>query len=146
MDGTTSLNKNFELVPDKPLLLFDGVCNLCSYEVQFLISHDPKGNLMFSSQQSDKGQAIIKKFNLEHLESQTVVLIDNNLVFTQSKAIVRTFKYLEGFWRYGYYLKIIPTFIPDFFYRIIAANRYRWFGKKEACWIPTKALQSRFWE
>ena len=146
MDRTISLNKNFELLPDKPLLLFDGVCNLCASEVRFLISHDPKANLMFTSQQSEKGQAIIKNFNLEHLESQTVLLIDNNLVFTKSKAIVRTFKYLDGFWRYGYYLKIIPAFISDFFYRIVAANRYRWFGKKEACWIPTNALRQRFWE
>ena len=146
MTDTISPNKNFDLLPDKPLLLFDGVCNLCAYEVQFLISHDPEGNLMFTSQQSEKGQAILKKFNLEHLTSQTVVLIDNNLVFTKSRAIVRTFKYLEGFWYYGYYFKIIPSFISDFFYQFVAANRFRWFGKKEACWIPTKALRQRFWE
>ena len=135
-----------DLLPDKPLLLFDGVCNLCSTEVQFLINHDSKGNLMFTSQQSERGQAILNNLNLKHLDLQTVVLIDNNLVYTKSGAIIRTFKYLDGAWRYGYFLKIIPRFISDFFYGNLAKNRYRWFGQKEACWIPTKALKNRFWE
>ncbi len=135
-----------DLLPAKPLLLFDGVCNLCSTEVQFLINHDSKGNLMFTSQQSERGQAILNNFNLKHLDLQTVVLIDNNLVYIKSAAIIRTFKYLDSVWRYGYFLNIIPRFISDFFYGILAKNRYRWFGQKEACWIPTKTLRQRFWE
>ena len=141
-----SLENSLALLPDKPLLLFDGVCNLCSFEVQFLINHDSKGNLMFTSQQSNKGQKILTHLNLKHLDLQTAVLIDNNVVYTKSAAIIRTFNYLDGAWRYGRFLNIIPSFISNFFYGILAKNRYRWFGQKEACWIPTNALRQRFWE
>ena len=145
-DSILTLDKSLNLLPNKPLLLFDGVCNLCSTEVQFLIKHDSEGKLMFTSQQSDKGQAILKSLHINHLDLQTVILIEEGIVYTRSSAIIHTFNYLDGVWQFGKYLKIIPSFIADFFYKILAANRYKWFGKKEACWIPTPALRSRFWE
>ena len=146
MHSDITIDKSFNLLPNKPLLLFDGVCNLCSTEVQFLIKHDTDAHLMFTSQQSERGQSILNQLGIKHLDLQTVVLIDDNKVYTQSAAIVRTFKYLDSNWKYFYFLKIIPTFISDFFYKVLAKHRYKLFGKKDACWIPNQNLRSRFWE
>lgn len=128
---------------EKGILLFDGVCNVCNGFVQFVIKRDPAGYFQFASLQSEEGKKLLQQYGLpETLE--TVVLIENNTAYTYSTAPLRTARKLKGFWKFGYVFLIVPRFIRDAVYRFIARNRYRWFGKKESCMMPSPDVQSRF--
>lgn len=126
------------------ILLFDGVCHLCDQSVQFIIKHDPKGYFQFASLQSEVGQALLKQYNLTHLDLNTTVLIENGKAYTFSTASLRVMRKLSGTWPLFYSLILIPPFIRNPIYRWVARNRYRWFGKKEACPIPTPEQRMRF--
>lgn len=132
------------LFPEKPLVLFDGVCNLCSASVQFIIEHDPEGKILFASLQSERGQAILQHFGMRTDDFDTFVLIENGQAYTRSTAVLREVRYFSGLWKYLYALIIVPRPIRDFVYNIVAKNRYRWFGKKNECWLPTPELKMRF--
>ena len=127
-----------------PVLLFDGVCNLCEGSVRFILKRDPRGIFRFASLQSQAGQALLKRFQLPTDDFDTMVLIEQDRVFTQSSAALRVAKRLTFPWPFFAIFWVVPRFLRNFFYRIIARNRYRWFGKKEACLIPTPELRSRF--
>jgi predicted DCC family thiol-disulfide oxidoreductase YuxK len=127
-----------------PVVLFDGVCNFCNYWVNFAIRHDRKKKLKFAPLQSDAGKEIIRPFNLPIKHLTSVILIDEGKAYTQSSAVFRICKYLNGGWKLFYGMIIIPKFIRDFLYNIIARNRYRWFGKKESCMMPTNEIRERF--
>ena len=129
---------------DNPVILFDAVCNFCNSWVNFAIKRDKRKKIRFASLQGETAKKILPSFNLNPKELSSVILIDNNKVYTQSSAGLRMFKYLDGGWKLGYGLIIIPKFIRDFFYNIIARNRYKWFGKKEVCMVPTQELKDRF--
>lgn len=131
---------------NKPVLLFDGVCNLCAGSVQFIIRHDPSGKIKFTSLQSETGKTILKAFNLPENELKSLVLVENGKSFTRSTGALKAARYLSGAWPLLYVLIIIPRFIRDFVYDIIGRNRYRWFGEKTECWIPTPQLKARFLE
>jgi predicted DCC family thiol-disulfide oxidoreductase YuxK len=133
-----------ELEQKKPVLLFDGVCNLCAGSVQFIIKRDPQAKLQFAALQSDAGQAILKKFNLPQKELKSLVFYENGKVFTRSTGALRVSRYLSGLWPLLYGLIIFPRFIRDAVYDYVGKNRYKWFGEKTACWIPTPALKQRF--
>ena len=128
---------------NKKIILFDGVCNLCSASVQFIIRHNRKGNLKFASLQSEIGQSLLAQFQLP-LEVRTIVFIINGKALLRSNAALEICKELNGLYPYFRYLKFIPTSVRDWIYNIIAKNRYRWFGKKDQCWIPTAELTNRF--
>ncbi len=127
-----------------PILLFDGVCNLCNNSVQFIIRNDKKGRIQFASLQSDKGQALLKKYNLATDTLQSLVLIENGKAYTHSTGALKVARLLDGGWSLLYGFIAIPAFIRNAVYRYIGKNRYRWFGKKDHCMIPTPALKSRF--
>jgi len=131
---------------DKPIILFDGVCNLCNTSVQFIIKRDSKKNFMFSSLQSDAGQAILLQNNLENLDFDTIILLEDGIVYDKSTAILKIIRRLSGFYKFGYIFIMVPKFIRDFVYKIIAKNRYKWFGKRDTCMIPTEELKLRFLE
>jgi predicted DCC family thiol-disulfide oxidoreductase YuxK len=126
------------------VVLFDGVCNLCNSGVQFIIRHDARRQFLFGSLQGEAGQAYLKKFNLPADSLHSFILIEGEQVYTHSTAALRVLKHLGGGWKLFYGLIIIPKFARDGMYNFIARNRYKWFGKKEACWIPQPGLQSRF--
>lgn len=130
-------------LPDK-LILFDGVCNLCNRSVQFVIRHDPDARFHFASLQSSTGQAVCTRFGMADQQLDSFVLIDRGKAYTQSSAALRVSKYLSGGWKLLYTFLIVPPFIRDAVYRWIARNRYRWFGKREACMIPSPELRHRF--
>jgi predicted DCC family thiol-disulfide oxidoreductase YuxK len=132
------------LFPEKPLVLFDGVCNLCNSSVQFIIEHDPEGKIMFCSLQSERGQAILKYLGRETDRFDTFIFIENGEAFTGSTGVLKEIRYLSGGWRYLSIFRFIPRPIRDFFYNIVAQNRYRLFGKKNECWMPTPGLKARF--
>ncbi len=132
------------LFPEKPLVLFDGVCNLCSASVQFIIEHDPEGKIMFASLQSERGQAILQHLGMKTDDFDTFILIENGQAYTGSTGVLKEVRYFSGLWKYLYVLIVVPRPIRDFFYNIIAKNRYRWFGKKKECWLPSPELKMRF--
>ena len=126
------------------IILFDGVCNLCNGAVQFVIKRDKKNYFTFASLQSQQGQKLLQQFNLPATDFNSFILIENNKVFTRSAAALKVAKNLSSLWPGLYGFMIIPKFIRDGVYNIIEKNRYKWFGKKNACMIPTPELKARF--
>jgi predicted DCC family thiol-disulfide oxidoreductase YuxK len=127
-----------------PVILFDGVCNLCSGAVQFIIRHDPERNFRFASLQSQFGEGVMKHFGLPINEFNSFILLENGKIYTRSTAALKIAKKLKGGWSLASGFIIVPRFIRDAVYNLIAAKRYKWFGKKESCWIPTPELSSLF--
>lgn len=130
--------------PDKPLVLFDGVCNLCDNSVQFVIRHDPQAKFLFASLQSETGQSILKHFNLNLTDFNSFILLDKGEIYLKTSAILRGASLLGGWWNLMKIFFLVPTSIRDFFYSFVAKNRYRFFGKKEFCMLPSAELKSRF--
>lgn len=126
------------------IILFDGVCNLCNGFVQFIIERDRNAIFKFAALQSDFGQAFLKSQNLNPLELKSIILIDDDKVYTQSTAALKIAKHLDGAWKIGYVFIIVPPFIRNSFYKIVAKNRYKWFGQKDQCMVPTPDLKARF--
>jgi predicted DCC family thiol-disulfide oxidoreductase YuxK len=129
---------------DRPVILFDGVCNLCNGSVLFIIKRDPRSQFYFAALQSDFGNEQLKNFGLPATELNSVLLIKGGTLYQKSNAALEIAKHLSGLWPVLYIFKIIPPFLRDGVYTWIARNRYRWFGKKDACMIPTPELKSRF--
>jgi predicted DCC family thiol-disulfide oxidoreductase YuxK len=129
---------------DNSVILFDGVCNLCNNSVQYVIKHDARKIFRFAALQSDAGQAILKQYNLPSTDLNSFVLLQNNTVYTKSTAALLVAKQLNGIVKVLYGFIIVPAFIRNAVYNIIAKNRYKWFGKQISCMMPTIDLQSRF--
>lgn len=126
------------------IILFDGVCNLCNGSVQLVIKNDPKKRFQFAALQSDQGKAILKAYGLSESALSSFILIQEHKVYMRSTAALKVAGQLSGIIKLLYAFIIIPAFIRDAVYNGIAKNRYKWFGKKESCMIPTADLQSRF--
>ena len=129
---------------EKPVLLFDGVCNLCNGVVQFVIKRDPEAKLKFSSLQSNTGQQLLRKFQLPTTDFESFVLVEGDRYYKKSTAALQLFKKLGKGWQLLYMFIIIPAPIRDFFYSLVANNRYKVFGRTDECWIPTPELRARF--
>lgn len=127
-----------------PILLFDGVCNLCNGFVQFVVKRDPEGIFRFASLQSDAGRELMKKHGFNPDEINTVIMVEEDKVYTRSDVPLKVVRQFSGFWPILYGFTIIPKGIRDAIYNWIAQNRYKWFGKKDQCMIPTPELKSRF--
>jgi predicted DCC family thiol-disulfide oxidoreductase YuxK len=128
------------------IVLFDGVCNLCSGSVLFIIQRDKKGIFKFASLQSSFGQQQLEKFNIDKNLLHSIILVRGKQIFQRSDAALEIANQLSGAWPVLYILKILPRFLRDGIYNLIARNRYRLFGKKDVCWIPTPELKERFLE
>jgi len=129
-----------------PVILFDGVCNLCSGAVQFVIKRDKKNIFRFASLQSSFGQRVLQNCHLSTGNFTSFVLLQNGRVYVKSAAALLVARQLSGFWPLLYAFIIIPSFLRNIVYNVIAANRYKWFGQKEACWIPSPELKIRFFD
>ena len=128
------------------LILFDGVCNLCNGFVQFLIRRDPREKFKFASLQSEVGRSLLKQFNIDPDLLHSIVVIDNDVAFQRSDAALCIANHLGGGWKILKAFYILPRFFRDACYNAIAKNRYRIFGKKDSCMIPTPELKERFVE
>ena len=128
-----------------PLVLFDGVCNYCNAMVQFAIRNDKKAKLRFAPLQSSLADELRSQYNIPR-ETESVILIDNGEVYTYSDAALRICKYLDWPTKALYGLVIVPCFIRQPIYKWIARNRYKWFGKRDTCYIPTPDIKRRFLE
>ncbi len=129
---------------DHPILLFDGVCNLCNGFVQFVINRDPEGHFRFAALQSAAAQDLLKAHNISTKHMDTVVLVENGNAYVRSEVALRMAPKLGGLWPVLGIFRILPLFIRDPIYDFIAKNRYRWFGEKDQCMIPTPELKGRF--
>ncbi len=132
--------------PEKSIVLFDDQCNLCTASVQFIIRRDKQNRFRFASLQSAAGEALLRLYNVPSTPTDTVVLIHNGKAYTESEAALYIARYLSGWWPVLYACIVVPAFIRNAFYRFIARNRYRWFGKRRECWLPDETLRSRFLE
>ena len=128
----------------RQIILFDGVCNLCNGAVQFVIKHDPHAKFTFASLQSDTGKKLLEAHNLPSNQLNSFVLIQEERTYTKSTAALKVVMQLTGLIKLLYGFIIVPVFIRNAVYTLISNNRYKWFGKKEACMIPSPSLKQRF--
>ena len=126
-----------------PVLLFDGVCNLCVGSVQFILKYDKKGVLKLASLQSEYGLSKKNEYDIpENVDS--LILLENGKAHYYSSAALKGAGHMGGVWTIFKAFLITPPFIRNGLYKWIANNRFSWFGKKEACWLPTPELKARF--
>ena len=128
---------------NKPVILFDGVCNLCSGSVQFILKRDKEKKFLFTSLQSNYGQDLLKRSSLPMDTFNSFILFEDGKIITRSTAALKIFSQLKG-WKWVKIFWIVPKFIRDVVYNLIAKNRYKWFGKRNECWLPTPDLKARF--
>lgn len=126
------------------LVIFDGVCNLCNGTVQFIIKRDRKKKFSFTTYQSSAGRDILNQHGFPATDQSTVVYVKNSVPCFKSKAVLEILRDLGCCWNFLHILIVIPPFIRDFVYDIIAKNRYKVFGKRESCMVPTSELMDRF--
>jgi predicted DCC family thiol-disulfide oxidoreductase YuxK len=126
-----------------PVILFDGVCNLCSSSVQFILKRDKEKKFLFASLQSAFGQNLLQQFHLPIDNFNSFILYQDGKIFSKSTGALKMFQQMKG-WKWVKIFWVVPKFIRDAVYSLIANNRYKWFGKKEACWLPTPELRARF--
>ncbi|MCP9768633.1 DUF393 domain-containing protein [Lacihabitans sp. LS3-19] len=128
---------------NSPIVLFDGVCNLCNFSVQFIIKNDPEELFLFSSLQSAYSKAFFLKYKIPSDDLSSIILILDNKIYKKSEAVFKIILFLPKY-RWLSFFSFLPLYITDFLYDLIAKNRYRWFGKRETCWLPTVQLSKRF--
>ena len=126
------------------IILFDGVCNLCNRSVVFVIKHDKKNRFKFAPLQSEIGEQLIAKHRIDTSKTDSIILVDGDRHYIRSTAALRIAKNLSGGWPLLYTCIIIPNFIRNWIYDYIAKNRYKWYGKRESCMIPTPELKAKF--
>lgn len=126
------------------IILFDGVCNLCNGAVNFVIDRDTGGHFKFAALQSEAARALMTEHTLPPGALDSIVLVEDGRVYQRSDAALRIARRLRGIWPLLYGFMIVPRFIRDRVYDVVAANRYRWFGKEDACRVPTPELRARF--
>jgi predicted DCC family thiol-disulfide oxidoreductase YuxK len=126
------------------VVLFDGVCNLCNSSVNFVLERDTTDHFRFGSLQSDEGKALLEKYSVDQNETESVILIENDKAFTYSTAAIRIARGIGGIWAAFYIFILVPKFLRDAVYKIVAKNRYRWFGKQDTCRIPRPEEINKF--
>ncbi|WP_445719216.1 thiol-disulfide oxidoreductase DCC family protein [Flavobacterium sp.] len=136
-----------DLPQNKKIILFDGVCNLCNSSVQYIIKQDKKDIFRFVSLQSNLGQEILKHIGINPIHTDSIVLYEPGIsYYYKSTAALHIAKGLSGIFTFTSILTILPTDLLDAIYDYVAKNRYKWYGKKEACMIPTPELKAKFLE
>jgi predicted DCC family thiol-disulfide oxidoreductase YuxK len=126
------------------IILFDGVCNLCNGAVNFVIKRDTGNVFKFTPLQEKQGVLLLKMHAVDTQKLDSIVLIENEKVYVKSSAALRIARKMSNLWPLFFVLLIIPSFIRDGIYDFIAKNRYKWFGKKEQCMIPTPGSREKF--
>jgi len=127
------------------IILFDGVCNLCNTSVNFVIKNDKKGVFRFAPIQTDFGETILKKYHINTKDTDSIILIDEDNHYIKSTAALYIAKELSGAYPLLFCFMIVPKFIRNWIYDLVAKNRYKWFGKKVSCMIPTPELKNKFY-
>jgi predicted DCC family thiol-disulfide oxidoreductase YuxK len=135
---------NRQINPNQSLVLFDGVCHFCNNSVNFVIDHDPKKKFVFAPLQSQLAADMLRHYGEDSIGIDTIILIQNNKLYKRTRASLEIAKQLNGLWPMCYGFIIVPGFIRDLAYKLFASYRYRWFGKMDACRMPTAEMRERF--
>ena len=130
--------------PNKKIILFDGVCNFCNATINFVIERDKAGHFKFAPLQSEIGERLMAEHRIDGIETDSVILVEDGEAYTHSDAALRIARRLDGFWSWAYTFRIVPRLIRDTAYRLFAKNRYRLFGRQDACMMPTPEIRARF--
>lgn len=134
-----------DIPKNKKIILFDGVCNLCNNTVLKVIKNDKNNNFVFAALQSKKGIEITNYLKIDTSKIDSIILYEPGVAYDiKSTAALKIMSSFGGFWFLTQFFKIFPESIRDFMYAYIAKNRYKWFGKKESCMIPTPELKAKF--
>lgn len=128
----------------QPILFFDGVCNLCNRTIIFVLNHEKGDHLYFAPLQSQSGEAILEFLNDHHDDADSLVLYDNDRLYIKSRAAFQLATYFRWPYNLLQHLNIFPQFFTDYCYDFVARNRYRFFGRREECMIPSPGISSRF--
>lgn len=128
-----------------PILVFDGVCVMCSHSVQFVLRHDRDKRFLFATTQSKSGGELLRAHGLDPEKPLSVLLVENGVGYTESAAMLRVLASFGGFWNaLSYGLRIVPRVLRDPVYRWIGRHRYRWFGRRDTCYLPQAEDRARF--
>jgi predicted DCC family thiol-disulfide oxidoreductase YuxK len=139
-------NIDLDIPKGKKIILFDGVCNLCNDSVLKVIKYDRKNVFLFTALQSEAGEKILKKLEIDTSKIDSIILYvpEENKYYIKSSAALRIMNEFSGVWKLMQVFRILPAALNNVVYDWIARNRYRWFGKKESCMIPTPELKAKF--
>lgn len=145
IEKRVSLTMLDTLPKNKKIILFDGVCNLCNSSINYVIDHDKNDTFRFVALQSDLGELIQEYIGIENKSLDTIILyVPDEAYYIKSTAAIKVMREFLGFWKLTQIFLILPSPIRDLVYNYIAKNRYRWYGKKESCRIPTPELKAKF--
>lgn len=134
-----------DLPKDKQVILFDGVCNFCNNSVLKVIKYDTKNRFVFTAIQSDKGKEIINYLNIDVTKVDSIILYNPTISYdVKSSAAIKVMNQFGGFWKVSYLFWVFPEVIRNKVYDFIAKNRYKWFGKKDTCMVPSKEIREKF--
>jgi predicted DCC family thiol-disulfide oxidoreductase YuxK len=128
----------------RDVVIFDGICNLCAHSVRFILRHEAKPEILFASVQSAAGARLLRDFNFDPDDARTFVLISGGAAYVKSAAAIRVARHFRGPWKVLSAVKLVPRPFRDWLYDVVARNRYRWFGRRETCMVPTPELAGRF--
>ena len=126
------------------VVIFDGVCKLCTGSLTFILRHEAAQELRFAPMQSAAGKQLMQKFGIDPAQMKTFVVIADGRAYVRSDAAIRVSRFLRGGWRLLGMVRVVPRPIRDYVYDLVARNRYRWFGRHDTCIVPTSELESRF--
>jgi len=126
------------------IILFDGVCNLCNSAVTFIIKHDKQDRFRFAALESTVGRELLTQHGIDTKQTDSIILVRGDHAFAKAEAALHIARKMRGLWPMLYVFNALPNALLNFFYDLIAKNRYAWFGKKDSCMIPTPALRSKF--
>ena len=126
------------------IILFDGVCNFCNSSVNFIIERDREGYFKFAPLQSEIGETLLSENGIDKVDTDSVVLIEDGKAYTHSTAALRVARRLVGAWKWLYYLIFVPRILRDAAYKLFAKYRYKLFGKKDECMLPSPEIRARF--
>ena len=143
-DLTTSRPSKYPTSDDRPLIIFDGVCHLCNASVAFIIKRDPAGVFRFTPLQGEYAAQVLGDVSADFRVADSVLLVEHGRIFDRSEAALRICRRLSRPWRWIWVLRLIPKGLRDMIYTLIARNRYRWFGRSEACMMPRAEWKDRF--
>ena len=146
MPGKPDAVPGFQAMDDRPapVIVFDGVCALCSRWVRFLLRFDRRARYRFAAMQGAHGRALLAAHGLDPDDPLSFLLVERGRAYTDTDAIVRVLAGLGGVWKLALLARLLPRPLRDRGYRWLARNRYRWFGRHDACYLPTPAQAARF--
>ena len=129
-------------IANRDIVIFDGFCNFCSGSVLFIIKRDR--NFLFAASQSPAGQALLQRYGNPELAASSIILISNQEIFMKSDAALRIARRLNGLWPLLQILRVFPSAFLDYFYDLFASRRYRFYGRRDECFLPGREIRDRF--